>query len=153
MSGVNCGGPTRETVKVNFFDLSGHESFKDIRTDFYEGARGVLLCYDATSQESFKQLQTQWMWEARSHGLNFSQDGAIGIVCANKCDLLPSVSSQRQVSKMEGQSFAQENGFYYFELSASTGDQVVQAFNLLFEKIALRVKAERGEALLNVGVT
>ena len=59
------------------------------------------------------------------------------LVCANKC-VLPG----RQVSKIEGHQFAKENGFYYFELSASTGENVVQAFHLLFDKVSLKLKEE-----------
>eukprot|EP00392_Amoebophrya_sp_AT5.2_P017606 g17994.t1 len=78
------------------------------------------------------------MWESRTHGLNFSD--AVCLLCANKCDL-----ASRQVSKSEGQQFAAENGFHYFELSSQTGDNVVQAFNLLFEKIIIKQAARKQE--------
>ncbi|CAD7922480.1 unnamed protein product [Amoebophrya sp. A25] len=135
VKGVNIG---KERVKVNFFDLSGHEDFRDIRTEFYENSQGVLMCYDASNAETFKKLQSSWVWEARSHGLNFSS--AVCLLCANKCDV-----AGRQVSKVEGQQFATENGFLYFELSASTGENIVQAFNLLFEKICSKLRDDLGK--------
>ena len=68
VKGVNVGS---NKAKVNFFDLSGSEDFRDIRIEFYENTQGVLMCYDASNSETFKKLQSSWVWEARSHGLNF----------------------------------------------------------------------------------
>jgi hypothetical protein len=56
---------------------------------------------------------------------------SICVVCANKSDL-----PQQQVSREQGQKWAQENGFYFFELSAQSGENVVTTFNLLIDKIA-----------------
>ncbi|CAD7951508.1 unnamed protein product [Amoebophrya sp. A120] len=128
----------KQKIKVNFFDLSGHEEFREIRVEFYENAQGVLVCYDSTNAETFRKLESTWLWEARTHGLTFGN--AVCLLCANKCDL-PS----RQVTKQEGQTFAKEHGFYYFELSSQTGENVIQAFNLLFEKIADKLIAEAND--------
>lgn len=61
----NSNGRNREQkqrIKVNFFDLSGHDDFRDIRVDFYENTQGVLLCYDASNVETFKKLQSTFFF-------------------------------------------------------------------------------------------
>lgn len=135
--GVKVINIMKQRVKVNFFDLSGHEEFKDIRVDFYENAQGVLLCFDVSSADSFRKLQSNWIWEARSYGLDFSN--SVGVLCGNKVDC----SAGRQVSFHEANEYARENGFLYYELSASTGENVVQAFQFCFEKIVGRLRREK----------
>merc|ERR1719161_2497014 len=83
---------------------------------------------------SFKKLQN-WLEEARSHKVPISSRDKAGdvpfvILCANKVDL-PS----RQVSKSEGMQYASQHGMYYYETSASSGDNVNESLNFLFEKI------------------
>eukprot|EP00392_Amoebophrya_sp_AT5.2_P010259 g10316.t1 len=56
-SNVGRNREQKQRIKVNFFDLSGHDDFRDIRVDFYENTQGVLLCYDASNVETFKKLQ------------------------------------------------------------------------------------------------
>jgi len=121
-------------VKVNFFDTSGDDEFKDIRVEFYDKTSGVLLVYDVTNRKSFTDLDG-WLEEAQSHGCPLSQRQRTGdmpfvVVCANKTDL-----PRRSVTKAEGMEFASRHGMYYYETSASTGESVVEAMNFLFEKV------------------
>lgn len=125
-----------QDLKVNFFDSSGGEEFKDIRVDFYEMGQtgGILLVYDVTNPKSFRDLGS-WMEEARRHNCPISKKDRtsalpIVILCANKVDL-----PKRTVSKADGVDFAAEHGMYYFETSAATGDSVTESMTLLFEKV------------------
>ena len=43
-------------VKVNFWDLSGHPEFFDVRNEFYKDAQGALLVYDVGVRRSFEAL-------------------------------------------------------------------------------------------------
>jgi DnaJ family protein C protein 27 len=123
-----------QTAKVNFFDLSGGEDFREIRTEFYENANGVLLAYDVSDSQTFKQL-SRWLEEARGLKVPISSKDKPGdvpfvILCANKVDL-----ASRQVSKAEGMQFASQHGMYYYETSANSGENVNESLNFLFEKI------------------
>lgn len=123
-----------QTAKVNFFDLSGGDDFREIRTEFYENTNGALLVYDVTDAQSFKQL-SRWIEEARSLKVPISSrdkqgDAPFVILCANKVDL-----GSRQVSKAEGMQYASQHGFYYYETSANSGENVNESLNFLFEKI------------------
>ncbi|CAJ1334072.1 unnamed protein product, partial [Effrenium voratum] len=115
-------------LKVNFFDTSGGDEFREIRTDFYSmgSSNAVLLVYDVTNRKSFADL-TLWLEEAQAHNCPLSRSEKSGslpavALCANKVDL-----GRRAVSRAEGEDFAQSHGMRYFETSAATGEQVTEA--------------------------
>ncbi|KAK7197073.1 ras family protein-like protein [Novymonas esmeraldas] len=47
-------------VRVNFWDGSGDDDYREIRNEFYEAAQGVLLLYDVRNAQSFADLQKWW---------------------------------------------------------------------------------------------
>jgi len=126
-------------LKVNFFDSSGGDEFKDIRTEFYAMGQtnGVLLVYDATNRKSFSDL-ANWLEEANSmrcalsrlHKSGGMQSPPAVALCANKVDL-----PKRVVSRNEGEDFASAHGLRYFETSAASGDNVNEALSYLFEQV------------------
>ena len=50
-------------VKVNFWDLSGHPEFFEVRNEFYKDTQGAMLVYDISSRKSFEALN-MWVKEA-----------------------------------------------------------------------------------------
>jgi DnaJ family protein C protein 27 len=122
-------------VKVNFFDTSGGDEYRDIRVEFFENANGVVLVYDVTNRRSFTELDS-WLDEAARYNLPLSRsqktaEAPFVIVCANKIDL----PTKRAVSREDGMDFASRHGMYYYETSASNGDSVNEALTFLFEKV------------------
>ena len=117
-------------VKVNFWDLSGHPEFFDVRNEFYKDTQGVLLVFDVTQQHSFEAL-TGWMEEAKKYGVGRD---TVWVVCGNKVD-----RSQRQVSKAVADDWAKSQGFKYFETSAKEGQSVDKVFQYLFQKVVQKV--------------
>ena len=49
-------------VKVNFWDISGHPEFFDVRNEFYKDTQGAILVYDVSSKRSFESLDG-WLKE------------------------------------------------------------------------------------------
>lgn len=112
-------------VRVNFWDLSGHPEFFEIRNEFYKDAQGCLLVYDCTNRESFDNCDT-WMSEAAKFGAS-PTDMPIAL-CANKVD----IAKKRSVTEEEGRSYASSRGLTYFEVSACSGQNVIEMFDFLF---------------------
>jgi len=110
-------------VRINFWDLSGHAEFFEIRNEFYKDAQGILLVYDASDRASYDDLDTS-LSEALKYGANPS-DVPVAL-CANKVD------KKRGVSEEEGRQFASTRGMHYFETSACTGGNVNEMFEFLF---------------------
>lgn len=74
-----------QTVAINFFDMSGNEDYKLIRTEFYADACGVLMVFDLDNRDSFNSL-VHWEDEMRkSSGIDMSRVKIV--VCGNKADI------------------------------------------------------------------
>ena len=115
----------RLPIKVNFFDLSGHESFASIRSQFYSDTSAILAVFDVTQRSSFEHLN-QWINEAKSTGC---QDCVV-CVCANKTGELSA-----SVTASEGRTWSLERGYLFFECSAKNGLNVDGMFTQIFDQI------------------
>jgi DnaJ family protein C protein 27 len=67
--------------RINFWDLSGHSEFFEVRNEFYKDTQGCLLVYDVTNRESFEQCDS-WLTEAAKYGAS-PREMPIAL-CANK---------------------------------------------------------------------
>lgn len=124
--GVKPVSVAGKDVRVNFWDLSGHPEFFDVRNEFYKDTQGAILIFDVSSRQSFEALET-WIREAAKFGAR--TDELPVVVCGNKMD------KQRVVPETEGQAWARGHGFQYFETSAKTGANVEEAFTSLFSQV------------------
>ena len=89
--------PFPYNIIFQLWDLSGQQSFKTVRQQFYNRSDGAILVFDVSKRESFDNLNT-WLTEM------IEQTGKIPIVLvANKIDL-----NSRQVSTQEAKGFAEE---------------------------------------------
>ena len=53
-----------KTVKMQIWDTAGQERFKSLTRSYFKGAIGVVICYEISSQDSFKRLN-YWLTEVR----------------------------------------------------------------------------------------
>lgn len=111
-------------VCINFFDLSGNDEYKGIRTDFYKDASGVIMVYDVDNRDSYISL-VHWEEEMKRYGIDMTRTKVI--LCGNKAD-----SKSREVKEAEAARWAKQRGWEYFETSASEGKNVTEAFESLF---------------------
>lgn len=114
------------SVKVNFWDLSGHQEFFEIRNEFYKDAQGIILVFDVSSRDSFQELDA-WISEAKKFGANIPNIPVV--LCANKVD------KRRLVTEDEGRQYASSKNFTYFETSATSGANVNEMFEYLFQSV------------------
>ena len=118
-----------QSVRVNFWDLSGHAEFAEVREEFYKDTQGLVLVFDMGNAASFQALDA-FMAEAKANG--YPTGPVPGALCANKCD------TRRTVSEAEGRDFARKHGLGYFETSAATGALVNEMFEYVFNEVAKR---------------
>lgn len=117
-------------LKVNFWDLSGHPEFFEVRNEFYKDTQAALLAFDVSSRASFTDAD-DWLQEAKQFG---SGDPYIVLV-GNKVDL------ERAVSLKEAQAWARAHGLEYCEASALTGEGVDELFEHLIDAVVARARA------------
>jgi Ras-related protein Rab-1A len=48
------------TIKLQIWDTAGQERFKTITASYYKGAHGIILVYDITDRQSFKDIEN-WL--------------------------------------------------------------------------------------------
>ena len=88
-------------IKFQIWDTAGQERFKNITANYYRGAHGILVLYDITDIDSFKNLNN-WLMEIEKN----ANSNIVKILIGNKSDL----SNMRKVSFQEGEDFAEEKG-------------------------------------------
>ena len=116
-------------VIMNFWDINGHEIFRNLTKKFLENSDCVVLGYDVTNINSFKNIEDFWY--------KFSKDNSgtnLIYLIGNKIDLI----NERKVEKDIARSFAEKNNIKYFEISCATSEGVQEFFddlkNELFQK-------------------
>lgn len=115
-------------IRVNFWDLSGHKEFFEVRNEFYKDSQGGILVFDVGSRKSFENLD-KWLQEAQ----RFGATNLVGVVVGNKVD----DRGSREVKNEEARAWAESNGFRFFDTSAQSGRHVKEAFMALFEDILI----------------
>ena len=48
---------------MQIWDTAGQERFRTITSAYYKGAHGIIMVYDLTSDQSFKDIQEFWAGE------------------------------------------------------------------------------------------
>lgn len=118
------------TIKLQIWDTAGQERFKTITSSYYKGAHGIIVVYDITDKESFKNIDN-WMNEVEKH----ASDNVSRILVGNKCDM----DESRQVSTDEGKELADQYNIRFMETSAKESANVEEAFTLMTKEIKSRV--------------
>jgi len=112
-----------DSLTLNIFDLGGIKSFAKVRRHFYKYTDILIIVFDYSRIESFKEVE-EWINES-SMFLNSNEIPYI--LVGNKIDLLESQNNIRE----EALRFSKERDYLFFETSCFTGEGIVKLFNFL----------------------
>ena len=115
-------------LKVNLWDTAGEEKFRAMIPMYYKNARAAMLVYDVGNMKSFQDIE-YWITELDEQ---IKKDELLLILLGNKCDI---EVSKREVETQLAQSFATNNNMLFYEVSAKTGQNVVELFKKMAEEI------------------
>ena len=87
-------------------------------------ARGIILAYDVTSNDSFANIR--WWFQACA----FYAPKSTILLVGTKCD-----SDKREIKTEQGQSLAQELGIMFIETSAKLNINIQKAFDFVLRGI------------------
>ena len=73
---------TGEEVSIKIWDTAGQERFKTLTQAFYRKADGVIISFDVTERQSFKNVEN-WVESINMH----ADKNAARILVGNKIDL------------------------------------------------------------------
>ena len=116
----------KHIFKIELWDTAGQERYKSITSVYYKGAKGALIVYDVTSQNSFDNIG-KWITEIRD---KTSIDITLMIV-GNKIDL----NQYRAISNEQAMNKAKILGIPIMETSALDSTNVKEAFYDLLKEI------------------
>ena len=109
-------------IKMQIWDTAGQERFKNIIASYYRGAHGILLIFDVTDKDSFKNL-SNWLIEIEKN----ASKNVLKVLIGNKTDL----EEKRVITYNQGKEFADTYGLKYIETSAEKNLNVNEAFETL----------------------
>eukprot|EP01129_Flabellula_baltica_P004586 TRINITY_DN15_c1_g1_i2.p1 TRINITY_DN15_c1_g1~~TRINITY_DN15_c1_g1_i2.p1 ORF type:complete len:114 (-),score=30.18 TRINITY_DN15_c1_g1_i2:42-383(-) len=107
-------------------DTAGHEKFRTMTSSYYRGSHGILIVYDISNRDSFKNV-TKWISETE----NYAPENNQMIVVGNKSDL-----GERAVQYEEGEALALSFGLLFKEVSAKDNHNIDELFQDLATKIS-----------------
>jgi len=121
----------KKRIKLQIWDTAGQERFRTITNSYYRGSSGIIITYDVTNMESFKNVQS-WINDI---GL-YANLNIVKILVGNKCDMI----DQRVVTTKQAQEFAQKHNMHFFETSAKTGINVNDVFETIANGVYIMLK-------------
>src|SRR5438309_1672069 len=78
-----------DKIRLQIWDTAGHERFRSITKSYYKSASGIILCYDVSSEDSFKNLE-RWLKD-----INECCEGDVPIILVgNKIDLKKTITTE-----------------------------------------------------------
>ncbi|CAG2167063.1 unnamed protein product [Oppiella nova] len=122
-------------IKLQIWDTAGVERFHTISSSCYRGAHGIIVVYDVTNLESFKNVM-KWLREID----RYACDDVNKILVGNKCHL----TTQKVVEYATANELAENLGIPFLETSAKKATNVEQAFFKLAADIKARMEAVSG---------
>ncbi len=117
-------------VKFEIWDTAGQERYRSLAPMYYRGAAAAVVVYDITSQESFEGAKR---WVSELKGMQSSE--VVIALAGNKVDQ----ESRRAVDTETAAAYARDQGILFMETSAKTGQNVIDLFN----EIANRLPKEK----------
>ncbi|KAI3764593.1 hypothetical protein L2E82_14604 [Cichorium intybus] len=122
-----------KTIKLQIWDTAGQERFRTITSSYYRGAHGIIVVYDVTDQDSFKNVK-QWLSEID----RYASENVNKLLVGNKCDLV----QNKVVSTEAAKAYADEIGIPFMEASAKEATNVEQAFMAMAASIKDRMASQ-----------
>ena len=97
----------KKNVEISLVDTAGQERFRAITKSYFKESDGILLLYDVTNKESFKNVET-WIKSIHESLGNHQNSKYIIILIGNKIDLIGVEGKEREVSTEEGENTCKE---------------------------------------------
>ncbi|EDO34945.1 predicted protein [Nematostella vectensis] len=127
-------------IKLQIWDTAGQERFRTITQSYYRSCNGVIIAYDITKCDTFKNV-IRWGEDVQK----YAPENAIKLLVGNKKDL----EREREVSLEDAVNCASHYGMLdVLETSAKDATNIEAAFYRLARE--LKNRCEEGSGLENI---
>ena len=133
----------KKEVNVSLVDTAGEERFRSITKNYYKGSDGILLLYDITFRDSFKNVES-WIESIQDSLGKENSSKYVIILIGNKIDLIGVDDFKREVEEEEAKSICEKNSLVWGgETSVKTIN--MQELEELFQKYVKYIYDKIGE--------
>ena len=145
----------KKNIEISLVDTAGQERFRSITKGYFKESDGVLLLYDVTNKNSFKNIE---LWINSIHESLGKQKNSkyIIILIGNKIDLIGVDGREREVTVEDGQNTCKEKDLVWGgecsvknidfpDLQKLFQDYVKLIYNKVGEKIVLKQSRKKLE--------
>jgi len=124
-----------DKIRLIFWDIAGQEDFNFLHHLFYKETKAVIIVFSLEENDlgnnSFTHIEN-WNDELKKYC-----DDIPVVLFANKVDLIEKINID--ISRIE-ELVKNYNFLNYYITSAMTGEGVIEAFNVIIEKLYLKYK-------------
>ena len=121
------------TIKLQVWDTAGQERFKTITSNYYRGVQGIVILFDLSNYESFKNIEG-WLKEIEK----YCNSEHSKIIIGNKSDKARYYNITDEIN-----DFIKKNGYQYIEVSAKEDSNIEEGFLLLIDTIFKELKPKK----------
>ena len=114
-------------ISLNLWDTAGQEKYRSLGKNFYKDSYIIIIVYDITNKNSFKNIKKIWYPDTQSFGEKIK----IIALAGNKKDKY----EEEEVSDEEGSSYAKEIKANFFLVSANSGEGIGTMFQTLADNL------------------
>ena len=105
----------KKNVRVQLWDTVGQEKYKSITKNLIKRVQGIIIVYDITNKDSFKNIKT---W---AHLIEEEYGNKLPIIIVgNKIDL----EENRKIKIEDAKAFCKNHKYKYVETSCKTGHNI-----------------------------
>ena len=133
-------------IKLIIWDTAGQETFRAIDLKSVKTAHGIILVFDFTNRESFKNIDN-WIYDIKEN----LESGIAIVLFGNKIDFQ---KKDWEVTIEEVKKYANKNKFSFFETSAKENKGIKEGFSFIANEaysIARKRSEEKNKTILKPG--
>lgn len=108
-----------KNCKLQVWDTAGQDRFKCVVSSFYRGAHGVMICFDITDLDTFRNVDN-WLEEIK----RYCPENTPIFLVGTKTDL----ESRRMVQYPMIKAYAEKMNLTYIETSSKTNQNIEKCF-------------------------
>ncbi len=106
------GSIVKKQINISLVDTAGQERFRSITKNYFKESDGILLIYDITNKETFKNVEG-WIDSIHESLGNHKDSKYIIILIGNKTDLIGVDDYVREVTEEEAETFCNEKSLVW----------------------------------------
>ena len=106
------GSIVKKQINISLVDTAGQERFRSITKNYFKESDGILLIYDITNKETFKNVEG-WIDSIHESLGNHKDSKYIIILIGNKTDLIGVDDYVREVKEEEAETFCNEKSLVW----------------------------------------